>query len=338
MKINFRVTLVNLFLISSLLSDTIIFNDGQQLKGKLEKITEKHPYDLNTGAEQEVLFKVEKYNLNTVPKNLVINKTADNVFMFDVKSIYKIEDDYGSLIWSDVLQPSLALEQSPKALEQSPKALNINELELTSTDIILSNGNDMVNIPISGEMDLILYKPVSLTPLNVVEGVIVGALGGMLIAGPIGAFMGGGLVAYGYQELGTTSILKAKYKGIGTDTVSQKNYILTNKGAVELTNISKIKYIESYESKALEGFLVGTGTLLIPGGLLLLIGEKAMGPDGIGFVFAGAGLILFSPINGMMKALENWRIPKKKYFEINDNAWKIDKSLMLSNNKSVEQN
>ena len=86
MKINLRVTLVNLFLISSLLSDTIIFNDGQQLKGKLEKITEKHPYDPNTGAEQEVLFKVEKYNLNTVPKNLVINKTADNVFMFDVKS------------------------------------------------------------------------------------------------------------------------------------------------------------------------------------------------------------------------------------------------------------
>ena len=72
--------------------------------------------------------------------------------------------------------------------------------------------------------------------------------------------------------------------------------------------------------------------------LLPLIGEKAMGPDGIGFVFAGAGFMLYSPINGMFKALDNWKVPIVKEFEINDSSWKIDLDSMLSNNKSVEQN
>lgn len=145
MKINFRVTLVNLFLISSLLSDTIIFNDGQQLKGKLKKITEKHPYDPNTGAEQEVLFKVEKYNLNTVPKNLVINKTADNVFMFDVKSIYKIEDDYGMLIYSS----------NKKLLTTSVRARGDTiDLEIFSSDLILSNNDELISIPLKSEISL----------------------------------------------------------------------------------------------------------------------------------------------------------------------------------------
>ena len=68
MKINFRVTLVNLFLISSLLSDTIIFNDGLMLQGELIKVMKKHPYAPNTETEQAILFKVDKYNLNRVPK------------------------------------------------------------------------------------------------------------------------------------------------------------------------------------------------------------------------------------------------------------------------------
>jgi|TARA_Y100000996_G_scaffold264653_1_gene208243 hypothetical protein len=55
MKILSKFLTVILFLISPLISDTIIFNDGQMLIGELIKITKKHPYDPKTGAEQEAL-------------------------------------------------------------------------------------------------------------------------------------------------------------------------------------------------------------------------------------------------------------------------------------------
>ena len=90
-----KILIINLFLTSSLLSDTIIFNDGLMLQGELIKVMKKHPYDPNTETEQAILFKVDKYNLNRVPKSLVINKTTDNVLMFDIRSIYKIEYDNG---------------------------------------------------------------------------------------------------------------------------------------------------------------------------------------------------------------------------------------------------
>ena len=100
MKILSKFLAVNFILISPLISDTIIFNDGQMLKGELIKITKEHPYDPETGAKQEVLFKVEKHSLNSVPKNFIINKSVDDVFMFNVNSVYKIEDEYGMLIYS----------------------------------------------------------------------------------------------------------------------------------------------------------------------------------------------------------------------------------------------
>ena len=90
-----KILIINLFLTSSLLSDTIIFNDGLMLQGELIKVMKKHPYGPNTETEQAILFKVDKYNLNRVPKSLVINKTTDNVLMFDIRSIYKIEYDNG---------------------------------------------------------------------------------------------------------------------------------------------------------------------------------------------------------------------------------------------------
>ena len=85
-----KILIINLFLTSSLLSDTIIFNDGLMIQGELIKVMKKHPYGPNTKTEQAILFKVDKYNLNRVPKSLVINKTTDNVLMFDIRSIYKI--------------------------------------------------------------------------------------------------------------------------------------------------------------------------------------------------------------------------------------------------------
>ena len=287
-----KILIINLFLTSSLLSDTIIFNDGLMLQGELIKVMKKHPYDPNTETEQAILFKVDKYNLNRVPKSLVINKTTDNVLMFDISSIYKIEYDNGMLIYS-----SNKKWFSPRIFQKTT-----SDLEIFSTDLILSNGNDKIKIP--------LFSDISIALNNAVQVDI---------------------------RTNSKNITVAQFKGIAIDTVSQKRYVLTSKAPLELTNINAIGSV-SYENKALEGLLVGTGTWLLPGGLLLLIGEKAMGPDGIGFVFAGAGFILYSPINGMFKALDNWKVPIVKEFEINDSSWNIDLDSMLSNNKSVEQN
>jgi len=287
-----KILIINLFLTSSLLSDTIIFNDGLMIQGELIKVMKKHPYGPNTETEQAILFKVDKYNLNRVPKSLVINKTTDNVLMFDISSIYKIEYDNGMLIYS-----SNKKWFSPRIFQKTT-----SDLEIFSTDLILSNGNDKIKIP--------LFSDISIALNNAVQVDI---------------------------RTNSKNITVAQFKGIAIDTVSQKRYVLTSKAPLELTNINAIGSV-SYENKALEGLLIGTGTWLLPGGLLLLIGEKAMGPDGIGFVFAGAGFILYSPINGMFKALDNWKVPIVKEFEINDSSWNIDLDSMLSNNKSVEQN
>ena len=287
-----KILIINLFLTSSLLSDTIIFNDGLMIQGELIKVMKKHPYGPNTETEQAILFKVDKYNLNRVPKSLVINKTTDNVLMFDISSIYKIEYDNGMLIYS-----SNKKWFSPRIFQKTT-----SDLEIFSTDLILSNGNDKIKIP--------LFSDISIALNNAVQVDI---------------------------RTNSKNITVAQFKGIAIDTVSQKRYVLTSKAPLELTNINAIGSV-SYENKALEGLLVGTGTWLLPGGLLLLIGEKAMGPDGIGFVFAGACFILYSPINGMFKALDNWKVPIVKEFEINDSSWNIDLDSMLSNNKSVEQN
>ena len=287
-----KILIINLFLTSSLLSDTIIFNDGLMIQGELIKVMKKHPYGPNTETEQAILFKVDKYNLNRVPKGLVINKTTDNVLMFDISSIYKIEYDNGMLIYS-----SNKKWFSPRIFQKTT-----SDLEIFSTDLILSNGNDKIKIP--------LFSDISIALNNAVQVDI---------------------------RTNSKNITVAQFKGIAIDTVFQKRYVLTSKAPLELTNINAIGSV-SYENKALEGLLVGTGTWLLPGGLLLLIGEKAMGPDGIGFVFAGAGFILYSPINGMFKALDNWKVPIVKEFEINDSSWNIDLDSMLSNNKSVEQN
>ena len=287
-----KILIINLFLTSSLLSDTIIFNDGLMIQGELIKVMKKHPYGPNTKTEQAILFKVDKYNLNRVPKSLVINKTTDNVLMFDISSIYKIEYDNGMLIYS-----SNKKWFSPRIFQKTT-----SDLEIFSTDLILSNGNDKIKIP--------LFSDISIALNNAVQVDI---------------------------RTNSKNITVAQFKGIAIDTVSQKRYVLTSKAPLELTNINAIGSV-SYENKALEGLLIGTGTWLLPGGLLLLIGEKAMGPDGIGFVFAGAGFILYSPINGMFKALDNWKVPIVKEFEINDSSWNIDLDSMLSNNKSVEQN
>ena len=143
-----------ILLISPLISDTIIFNDGQMLIGELIKITKEHPYDPKTGAEQEVLFKVEKYNLNRVPKNFVINKSDDNVFMFDVNSIYKIEDEYGMLIFSS----NKKLASSTGIRKVNPETGNT--LEIVPTNLIIKKNEKINEIYQGSEISLYFYNPV----------------------------------------------------------------------------------------------------------------------------------------------------------------------------------
>ncbi|OUX20553.1 MAG: hypothetical protein CBE10_02330 [bacterium TMED250] len=154
MKILSKFLTVILFLISPLISDTIIFNDGQMLIGALIKITKEHPYDPKTGAEQEVLFKVEKYNLNMVPKNFVINKSDDNVFMFDVNSIYKIEDEYGMLIFSS----NKKLASSTGIRKVNPETGNT--LEIVPTNLIIKKNEKINEIYQGSEISLYFYNPV----------------------------------------------------------------------------------------------------------------------------------------------------------------------------------
>lgn len=154
MKILSKFLTVILFLISPLISDTIIFNDGQMLIGELIKITKEHPYDPKTGAEQEVLFKVEKYNLNRVPKNFVINKSDDNVFMFDVNSIYKIEDEYGMLIFSS----NKKLASSTGIRKVNPETGNT--LEIVPTNLIIKKNEKINEIYQGSEISLYFYNPV----------------------------------------------------------------------------------------------------------------------------------------------------------------------------------
>ena len=154
MKILSKFLTVILFLISPLISDTIIFNDGQMLIGELIKIAKEHPYDPKTGSEQEVLFKVEKYNLNMVPKNFVINKSDDNVFMFDVNSVYKIEDEYGMLIFSS----NKKLTSSTGIRKVNPETGNT--LEIVPTHLIIKKNEKINEIYQGSEISLYFYNPV----------------------------------------------------------------------------------------------------------------------------------------------------------------------------------
>lgn len=327
MKILSKFLATNLFLLSPLISDTIIFNDGQMLKGDLIKITKEHPYDPKTGAEQEVLFKVEKYNLNRVPKNLVINKSDDNVFMFDLNSIYKIEDEYRMLIYS-----------SNKKLAASTGIGKINPetggtLEIVPTHLIMKKNEKINKIYQGSEIILHFYNPVfkSLNSNNAAGAIISGALtygvGGLLLGTAAGATP-------------TRILEEVKYQGIGVDSVSQKYFVKTNAGTFEIANIRKIEYVSDREIKAMEGFLIYGGISLVAGGILWLVaGPDANTADGSAApALAGFLLIAGSPIAGIYGAMANWGVPAKKGFDIYKGAWEFDIDSMVPNSKSVEQN
>ena len=71
---------------------------GQKIEGKLISISEEHELDPNTGTTSEVTFNVDKFSINTIPKEMIVGKINESIFIFDQQSIYKITGDYGNIL------------------------------------------------------------------------------------------------------------------------------------------------------------------------------------------------------------------------------------------------
>jgi len=323
MKILSKFLAVNFILISPLISDTIIFNDGQMLKGELIKITKEHPYDPETGAKQEVLFKVEKYSLNSVPKNFIINKSVDDVFMFNVNSVYKIEDEYGMLIYSS----NKKLVASAGIGKVNPETGNT--LEIIPAHLIMKKNEKINEIYQGSEISLYFYNPVKVLNSNDAAGAI--------IAGALTHGVSGLLLGTAAGAIPTRILKEVKYQGIGIDSVSQKYFVKTNAGAFEITNIRKVEYVTDRQNRAIEGFLIYGGISLAAGSLLMLADPGANTANG-GPGILGALLVIASPFAGVYGAMENWSVPSKKGFNIYKGAWEFDIESMTLNSKAVEQN
>ena len=86
---------------SVLFADTLTFNNGQKINGKLISISEEHELDPNTGVTSEVTFKVDDYQLKMISEELIVGKVDNSTLMFDKKSIYKITDDRGNILFTN---------------------------------------------------------------------------------------------------------------------------------------------------------------------------------------------------------------------------------------------
>ena len=111
---------------SVLFADTITFNNGQKINGKLISISEEHELDPNTGVTSEVTFKVDDYQLKMISQELIVGKMDESTLMFDKKSIYKITDDKGNLLFTnnknlmdrkDIIKRQKTLSPSEKFLQ-----------------------------------------------------------------------------------------------------------------------------------------------------------------------------------------------------------------------------
>ena len=111
---------------SVLFADTLTFNNGQKINGKLISISEEHELDPNTGVTSEVTFKVDDYQLKMISEELIVGKVDNSTLMFDKKSIYKITDDKGTLLFTnnknlmdrkDIIKRQKALSPSERFLQ-----------------------------------------------------------------------------------------------------------------------------------------------------------------------------------------------------------------------------
>ena len=111
---------------SVLFADTLTFNNGQKINGKLISISEEHELDPNTGVTSEVTFKVDDSQLKMISEELIVGKVDNSTLMFDKKSIYKITDDKGNLLFTnnknlmdrkDIIKRQKTLSPSEKFLQ-----------------------------------------------------------------------------------------------------------------------------------------------------------------------------------------------------------------------------
>ena len=119
---------------SVLFADTITFNNGQKINGKLISISEEHELDPNTGVTSEVTFKVDEYQLKMISEELIVGKVDKSTLMFDKKSIYKITDDKGNLLFThnkklmdskdfDFIELATKVQERQKTLSPTEKFL-----------------------------------------------------------------------------------------------------------------------------------------------------------------------------------------------------------------------
>ena len=108
---------------SVLFADTLTFNNGQKINGKLISISEEHELDPNTGVTSEVTFKVDEYQLKMISEELIVGKVDNSTLMFDKKSIYKITDDKGNILFTNNLK--LKNEIVPKIVPS--ERIKVNE-------------------------------------------------------------------------------------------------------------------------------------------------------------------------------------------------------------------
>ena len=128
---------------SVLFADTITFNNGQKINGKLIRISEEHELDPNTGVTSEVTFKVDEYQLKMISEELIVGKVDKSTLMFDKKSIYKITDDKGNLLFTNNKNLMDSKELATKVQERQ-KTLSPSEKLLQS--LVLSIGGCLIAI------------------------------------------------------------------------------------------------------------------------------------------------------------------------------------------------
>ena len=128
---------------SVLFADTLTFNNGQKINGKLISISEEHELDPNTGVTSEVTFKVDDYQLKMISEELIVGKVDKSTLMFDKKSIYKITDDKGNLLFTHNKKLMDSKELATKVQERQ-KTLSPSEKILQS--LVLSIGGCLIYI------------------------------------------------------------------------------------------------------------------------------------------------------------------------------------------------
>ena len=154
---------------SVIFADMLTFKSGEKIEGKLVKLIKNYENDANG---TQIVFQVEKFSMWNVQQDAVIENIDDNTFVFNEDYIYKIINDKGAILYGS--------KQLVGAAPSKAKVVDRNELDFFSTDLILSNGNEEIKIPLSSEIDLFLNEGLE---ANVGGAAMAGGLEGMFYGG-----------------------------------------------------------------------------------------------------------------------------------------------------------